>query len=149
MSDNTALIRCSNCGTANKINLDRLYQSPRCGKCHSLLQVPNKPVNVTTGDFEREVLNWPGLVLIEFWTPLCVHCRSIAPVLYALARERAGRLKVVKVNAEKEPMLAQQFNVMGTPTFILFKNGNKIGEVPGALPRAQLETWIDSAGNNG
>ncbi|MFH1146651.1 MAG: thioredoxin domain-containing protein [Pseudomonadota bacterium] len=147
MPNDTALIRCSNCGTVNRIHPGKLHESPRCGKCKAPLRIPNRPVIVTASDFDREVVKWPGLVLIEFWTPFCVHCQAMAPVLDALARERAGKLKIVKINAEREPMLARQFSIMGTPAFLLYRNGNKLGEIPGALPKAQLEKWIDSEGN--
>jgi thioredoxin-like negative regulator of GroEL len=67
-----------------------------------------------------------------------------APVVEALALERAGSLKVVKVNLDNEPVLGRIFNVHATPMFVLYKHGNMLAETGGAVPRADLEAWIDS-----
>jgi thioredoxin 1 len=69
----------------------------------------------------------------------------IAPVIEELAQERTGLLKVVKINVDNEPSLGMRFNVQATPAFMLYKNGKKLNEVAGALPKRELEEWIDSS----
>jgi thioredoxin len=116
---------------------------PKCGKCQSLLEFHNKPVDITEANFDREVLEWPGVVLVEFWASWCGACRMVAPVVDELAHEKAGLLKVAKVNVDYEPVLGARFRVQATPTFLLLQNGKKLNEITGALPKAELERWID------
>jgi thioredoxin 2 len=63
------LLRCGNCGAVNRVPADKLNSNPKCGKCKNYLTFPKAPVNVTAGNFDREVLGWPGAVLVEFWAP--------------------------------------------------------------------------------
>ncbi|MEW6054205.1 MAG: thioredoxin TrxC [Nitrospirota bacterium] len=145
MSEHQALLRCPACGAVNRVSADRLRDQPKCGKCSNLLEVTGKPVDVSATGFEREVLQWPGAVLVEFWAQWCGYCRMIAPAIDALARAKAGLVKVVRVNVDKAPELAQRFGIRATPTFLLYRNGNKVNEIGGALPGDQLEIWIESS----
>jgi thioredoxin 2 len=145
MKADVVFLRCNNCRAINRIPADKLMRRPRCGKCKTFLEIPRTPLEVTASDFDREVLAWPGIVLIEFWSPRCGHCLAIAPALDELAHQRAGLLKVVKVNAENEPSLAMRFNIRAVPFLMLYRDGNKLSEVAGELSKEQLEAWIDSS----
>jgi thioredoxin 2 len=145
MTIKIVLLRCNSCGAVNRIPEDRIHDRPRCGKCKKPLEYIRFPVEGTAANFNREALQWPGAVLIEFWSPRCGHCLRVAPVLDEIARERSGRLKIVKVNIENEPSLGSRFQIRGTPAFLLFRNGIKLANTAGALPKVQLEAWIDSA----
>jgi thioredoxin 2 len=137
MTDKSVYLRCANCGTINKLPESRLTEDPKCGKCRSFLELRRTPVDVTSANFDREALSWPGTVLVEFWSPRCGHCLRISPVVDEIAREKAGILKVVKVNA--------RFGIRGTPMFILYRHGNKVGDIPGAPPADQLKAWVDAS----
>jgi thioredoxin 2 len=145
MADKTILLRCTHCKTINRVPVDRLAEGPKCGKCKAVLEFPERPVDGTAANFEQEVPAWPGVVLVEFWASWCGACRMIAPVIDELAHERAGLLKVVKVNVDYEAPLGARFGVQATPTFLLFQNGKKLNEITGALPKTELERWIDSS----
>jgi thioredoxin 2 len=145
MKDKEVFLRCKHCNTINRMPVDKLMDNPKCGKCKELLEISEKPVDGTAENFDQEVLTWPGIVLVEFWAPWCGHCRMIAPVIEELAQERTGLLKVVKINVDNEPSLGMRFNVQATPAFMLYKNGKKLNEVAGALPKRELEEWIDSS----
>ncbi len=93
-----------------------------------------KPQVVTDATFDSEVLKSKVPVLVDFWAPWCGPCRTIAPTVEQMAQKYAGRAKVVKVNVDDNPRIAQQFQVMSIPTLITFKNGNVIKRQVGANP---------------
>jgi thioredoxin 2 len=144
MKDISAMLRCNKCGAVNRIPADKLTNKPKCGKCKNLLELTKTPVNSTSATFDQDVLRWPGAVLVEFWSTLCGHCLTLAPIIEEIARERAGLLKVVKVDINKESILADRYNIQATPLMLFFKNGNKLGDISGALPKQHLDAWIDS-----
>jgi len=144
MKVNSAFVRCTKCRTINRLPADRLKESPICGKCKSPLNLYKRPIEATVSNFDHEVLAWPGFVLLEFWSPRCGHCMRIAPIVEALAHERAGLMKVVTVNVDNESSLASRFQIQATPVLMLYRNGNRLSDIAGALPKEQLEAWIDS-----
>ncbi len=105
----------------------------------------NVPVNVTSANFEQEVINSKGIVLVDFWATWCPPCRMIAPVLESIAREKAGEIKIVKVNTDQEQLLSRKYQISSIPTLILFNNGKVINRTAGAIPKAQLLNWIYSS----
>ncbi len=142
MYENTTLLRCSHCGTLNRVRVEKLANRPKCGSCSSIISFPIMPVDGTAANYNSEVLRWPGSALVEFWGPWCMHCRTLAPVLDRLASEKAGILKIVKVNVHSEQTLAAQFNIASVPTLILYRNGMRIKDIPGALTYIQLLQWL-------
>jgi thioredoxin 2 len=123
---------------------DKLSANPVCGQCKTALDFPRFPINGTTAGFPHEVYDWPEYVLVEFWAKWCGYCRVIEPVVNDLANWRAGRLKVVRVDVDAEPVLGKQFTVKATPTFILFKNGTQVARMDGApKEKIQLVQWLD------
>lgn len=94
---------------------------------------------VTTDTFETEVLKSEQPVIVDFWAEWCGPCHAVAPVLEKIAEERAGELRVVKVNIDEEPALAQRYGVMSIPTIVLFKGGEPAAAAIGAQPKSMLE----------
>ncbi len=148
MTSDNVLLRCNHCRTINSVPADKLQSDPKCGKCKTFLEIPPRPVDVTEENFDSEVLTWPGFVLLEFWAPWCSHCRMIAPVVDEIYSERTGFLKIAKVNVDSETSLGARFNIRAAPMFFIFRNGEKLSEMAGALPKPQLDPWIDSCINN-
>ena len=100
--------------------------------------------HVTDASFEEDVLKSAGPVLVDFWAEWCGPCKMIAPVLEELAEEYAGKLKIVKLDVDANPVTAPKYNVKGIPTLIIFKNGNVEAKKVGALSKSQLAAFIES-----
>ena len=93
---------------------------------------------VTEQTFEQEVLGSEQPVLVDFWAEWCGPCHAIAPVLDEIATER-DELKVVKLDIDDQPAVAQRYGVMSIPTLILFKDGEPVAAAVGAMPKSMLE----------
>ncbi len=99
---------------------------------------------VADDSFDREVLASATPVLIDFWAPWCAPCRAIAPVVEELAREYAGKLKVMKMNVDDNPKTPTRYGVRGIPNLILFQGGQVREQIVGAVPKSQLVKAISS-----
>jgi thioredoxin 1 len=102
----------------------------------------SKVADVTAQDFEQEVLKSDTPVLVDFWAEWCGPCRIVAPSVDAIAEEHADRLKVRKLNVDKEASVAAKYGVMSIPTLILFKGGEVAEQMVGALPKQAIEEKI-------
>jgi len=102
-------------------------------------------ISVTDDQFEEEVLGSPGTVLVDFYTAYCPPCRQVAPILEELCSEKRSNLKVVKVEAIENPKAAIEHRVSAVPTFVLFHEGKKVGQISGFQSKAQFEKWIASS----
>jgi thioredoxin 1 len=101
-------------------------------------------VEVTSATWDKEIVQAPGLVMVDFWAVWCGPCRIIAPTVEELAKEYAGRVKVGKLNTDENPDVASKYKIMGIPTIIFFKNGEKVDQIVGAVPKPQLKSKIDA-----
>ena len=144
MTIESLLFQCPSCKAFNRVMPDRLSAHPKCGKCGKPLTILKAPVNATSAGFEDEVLKWPGYVLLEFWSKFCPYCKMVEPVIHDMADWRAGHLKIVKVEINEEPGMAQQYKIDSTPTFFLYRKGTQIASMKGA-PKEKIELvqWID------
>lgn len=95
--------------------------------------------SATMKTFEQEVLASERPVIVDFWAPWCGPCRAVSPVLDQIAAERAGELKLVKVNVDDEPELAGRYGVSSIPAIVLFRGGKPVAGTVGAKPKWQLE----------
>jgi thioredoxin 1 len=98
---------------------------------------------VTDSNFEAEVLESDVPVLVDFWAPWCGPCRQVGPVVEEIAGEKAGQLKVMKLNTDENQQTAVKYNVLSIPTLIVFKNGQEAKRVIGAYPKKKLEAEIE------
>ena len=135
----TALIRCVACGKSNRI-LSASSGAPHCGNCGAAL-----PWLTDAGeaDFARVAEQSTLPVLVDFWAPWCGPCRMVSPALEQIANERAGRLKLVKVNTDEAPSLSQRFGVRGIPTLVMLRQGQEVARSVGAQPAPVLRSWVD------
>ncbi len=124
---------CAACATPNKIRPSE-RGAPHCGKC-------GKPlpwlVNATDDTFDIEAKAAPAVV-VDLWAPWCGPCRIVGPILEELSRDFAGRLKVVKVNVDDNPITAQRFQAFSIPTMVVLKDGRVVDRIVGAQPKGAL-----------
>lgn len=133
-----SIVRCPECGTGNRVR-PTPRGTPRCGSCRQALPWL---VEASAATFDEE-LQSSVPVLVDFWAPWCGPCRAVAPALEQLTHQRAGRLKVVKVNVDDNPATAARFGVQGIPLLILNRDGREVARLTGAVPLTQLQGWLD------
>ena len=100
---------------------------------------------LTDSSFDAEVLKSNEPVLVDFWATWCGPCRAVAPVVDALAKDYAGKVKVGKMDVDSNPQVPTKYGVMSIPTLLLFKGGKVVGQIVGAVPRPKLEDMITKA----
>ena len=134
-----SVVTCPQCATKNRVPAARSGRV-RCAKCHTDL-----PWLVEAGDdsFDAVVGESTLPVLMDVWAPWCGPCRQIAPVVEQLSRELAGRLKVVKVNSDTAPGVAQRHGISSIPTLLLYRDGTEADRMIGAVPAPQLRAWVE------
>jgi thioredoxin 2 len=141
----TSTVTCPNCGRRNRV--PAVGRSvPKCGNCHQPL-----PWIADAGDedFAEVAEQSPMPVLVDLWATWCGPCRMVSPVLERLATERAGTLKLVKVEVDAAPRLSQRFAVRAVPTLVVLRDGEVLAQQAGAAPEAALRRWVDAALSEG
>jgi len=133
-----AIVVCPNCGKKNRTPAVA-EGAPRCGNCHQPLPWI---VDADASEFEGAI-HASVPVLVDFWAPWCGPCRMVSPVVEAQGRERAGQFKVVKLNVDEAPDIAARYQAQSIPLLVLVRDGEEVDRQIGAVPPAQLRSWLD------
>ncbi|MFS8523311.1 MAG: thioredoxin [Limnochordales bacterium] len=102
-------------------------------------------VNITDAEFDEKVVQGEGAIVVDFWAPWCGPCLRIAPILEELAEEMADRITVYKLNTDENQNTAIRYRVMSIPTLIVFKNGEEVERIIGAMPKEMLKAKLEAA----
>jgi len=142
--DGSAHIVCPHCDTINRVPRDRLASHDagggRCGQCHQAL-FDGHPVALDTARFERHLAKSDVPLLVDFWAVWCGPCKAMAPEFEKAAAALEPEVRLVKVNVDEEPALAQKFQVRSIPTVVLALQGRELARSAGARSAAQLVDW--------
>jgi thioredoxin 1 len=110
-------------------------------KLEKVDKMDGKSVELNDGNFDQMV-NKPGLMVVDFWAEWCAPCRFVSPVLDELAKEYAGKMVLGKLNVDLNPQVSARFMIRSIPTIMFFKDGKPVDTVIGALPKPMIETKI-------
>ncbi|WP_299998321.1 thioredoxin TrxC [uncultured Cedecea sp.] len=132
---------CAECQAINRLPEDRIDDGAKCGRCgHQLFD--GEVVNATAETLDK-LLKDDLPVVIDFWAPWCGPCVNFAPVFEDVAEERSGKVRFVKVNTEAEQALSARFRIRSIPTLMIFKQGQMVDMLNGALPKTHFDNWLD------
>jgi thioredoxin 2 len=131
------IVTCPNCGTKNRVRASA-EGVPRCAKCHHALPWL---IDATPETFDTE-LKASVPVVVDFWAPWCGPCKMIAPALEHLANSHAGHLKVVRLNVDDAPEISARYGVQGIPLLVIFRDGDELDRLVGAVPERQIDAWL-------
>lgn len=141
MAASTAVIACESCGRRNRVPAVA-RGIPQCAQCHTALPWL---ADADTATFDAVADSSRIAVLVDLWAPWCGPCRMVSPALERLARANAGRVKLVKVNVDEAPAIAERFGVRGIPTLLVLRHGTVVARQTGAPPEPALRAWLDEA----
>lgn len=139
----TATVPCPFCETLNRVNLSRIDQHPKCGKCAKPILL-DRPIAVSDATFAQVTTDTTVPVVVDFYADWCGPCKIMAPLLDDAARRRAGTIVVTKLDTDRNPVTGQRFGVRGIPTLIAFRNGKEVARRVGAVPPAELEAFLNA-----
>ncbi|GAB3517418.1 thioredoxin TrxC [Photobacterium alginatilyticum] len=139
----TMTTRCPHCKALNRFPTERVNDIASCGACKDKL-LDGKPVEGTTDNF-LSLIQGDKTVVVDFWAPWCNPCVGFAPIFEDVAAERDGDIRFVKIDTEAQQTLAAQYRIRSIPTIMVFKNGQVIDTINGALPKGQFDQWLNQA----
>jgi thioredoxin 2 len=134
---------CPSCGTNNRVPVQHLADTGRCGKCKATLPPTSEPIETDESLFDAIVSAAKVPVLVDFWASWCGPCRMAAPEVQQLAHEMKGEALVLKVDTEAHPRLAARFGVQSIPNFVIFQDGQPVFQRTGVAPRSEMRRWLE------
>lgn len=135
------VVMCLFCGTANRVDLQRLDAGPRCGSCGRPIRL-DRPLPVSDAAFDKVIAGSSVPVVVDFYADWCGPCKMMAPVLDDFAREHTGDVLVLKLDTEAHRATPARFGIRGIPTLIVFEHGREVRRQVGAVQAADLAKLV-------
>ena len=135
------IIACPSCGGLNRVADEKLSQNPTCGKCQAPL-FQGKPLEMNGEQFARAMNKTELPMVVDFWAPWCGPCKMFAPTFSEAAKQLEPYARLVKINTEIEQQVAMQYNIRSIPTLAIFKNGQEVNRISGAMNLSQFMQWV-------
>ena len=140
----TIHVVCPHCHKVNRIPVKDHYNKANCGYCHQSL-LDTHPIELTPETFNIHIQKSDIPVVVDFWAPWCGPCKAIGPVVTELADEFSGKVRIAKMNVDESPATPGKYGIRAIPTLILFKDGEVLDQVTGAVGKAQLAAMLEKA----
>jgi len=131
-------LRCSFCGTKNRVHMSRAADRPACGDCGKPMLM-DRPTKVAQGDFDATVLGASVPVLVDFYADWCGPCKMVAPLVDEIAQSHVGKMLVAKVDTDAAPEVAARYGIRSIPTLIIFQDGKEVERSVGFEPERVRE----------
>ena len=136
------VIACPTDGALNRVPREKTDRNPLCGKCGKAL-FQGKAVELDATGFERHALKSDLPVVIDFWADWCGPCRMMTPNFEAAAPQLEPRVRLAKLDTEKQPAIAARYGISGIPTMILIRKGREIARTSGVMPTTAIVQWVE------
>jgi len=132
---------CPACFRVNRLPVERLGDGPKCGQCH-MSMLDGNPVALTGERFDLFLSGNDLPTVVDFWADWCGPCKVFAPVFAHAAQEEKLKFRFGKLDTDAEPAIAQRFGIRSIPSLLIFRNGEEVDRVAGALDARRLRAWL-------
>lgn len=132
---------CPHCGGLNRLPDNKPRAQAKCGKCKQSMY-GEQPINMNSAQLDRAISKTDELLVVDFWANWCGPCKQFAPTFSQTSAQLKGKARFIKIETESEQMAATKYNIRSIPTLVIFKNGQEIDRVSGALSAPDFQNWV-------
>ena len=135
------VVMCPHCGGLNRVPPEKLNANPTCGKCKQAL-FTGTPIEMTGAQLTKAMQKTDQVLVVDFWASWCGPCKMFAPTFAQAAQQLEPKARFIKINTEQEQAIARQFGIRSIPTLAVFKSGQEVDRISGAMDLTQFKQWV-------